>query len=91
MILRASVQIVLRGYSIMDGYYKEPTMTAEVLDADGWFHTGGERTATAPLRAGCTACFLPATALAAVCCLSAGGTLHVCIRSGHFYFPVSCM
>ncbi|GAQ82914.1 Long-Chain Acyl-CoA Synthetase [Klebsormidium nitens] len=33
-------EIVLRGYSIMDGYYKEATMTAEVLDADGWFHTG---------------------------------------------------
>jgi long-chain acyl-CoA synthetase len=24
----------------MTGYYKEPGLTSEVIDADGWFHTG---------------------------------------------------
>ncbi|OBI50005.1 AMP-binding protein [Mycobacterium kyorinense] len=29
-----------RGYSVMLGYWREPDKTAEVIDADGWMHTG---------------------------------------------------
>jgi fatty-acyl-CoA synthase len=32
-------EILIRGYNLFDGYYKDPEKTAQAFDADGWYHS----------------------------------------------------
>jgi fatty-acyl-CoA synthase len=33
-------ELCCRGYNVMRGYYKNPEATAQVIDAEGWLHSG---------------------------------------------------
>lgn len=33
-------EVLVRGYSLLEGYHKDPEKTAQAIDEDGWFHTG---------------------------------------------------
>jgi long-chain acyl-CoA synthetase len=33
-------EILCKGPGLMQGYYKEPALTAAAIDSEGWFHTG---------------------------------------------------
>ncbi|WNG80426.1 FadD3 family acyl-CoA ligase [Mycobacterium sp. ITM-2016-00316] len=38
--IAADAEVLVRGYTVMQGYLDDPVATAETIDADGWLHTG---------------------------------------------------
>ncbi|MCA2207760.1 FadD3 family acyl-CoA ligase [Nocardia rosealba] len=38
--IAADDEVLVRGYSVMQGYFDDPDATAEAIDAQGWLHTG---------------------------------------------------
>ncbi|BBY17751.1 carboxylic acid reductase [Mycolicibacterium litorale] len=41
-------ELYLRSTNLIPGYYKRPDVTAELFDADGWYHTGDVMAETGP-------------------------------------------
>lgn len=33
-------EVLIKGYNMLDAYHRDPAKTAEVIDADGWYHSG---------------------------------------------------
>ena len=50
--IAADGEVLVRGYSVMIGYFDDPVATADAIDDDGWLHTGdlGIFTETGRLR-----------------------------------------
>lgn len=42
----ASGELCIRGYSVMQGYWRNPECTREAIDKDGWMHSGDLATMT---------------------------------------------
>lgn len=52
MIIFQRGEICIKGANVFKGYFKDEKTTAQVLDSDGWLHTGdlGEWTQQGSLR-----------------------------------------